>query len=263
LKTAFRLRRPVELVIGDFDWVFPSRLPAEGPCVDPASGPCAACAATVVAAEAYENYTARRKRRRALLSRARAIRPLDRMSEVFARRIFGEAAVSCAPVAVAAPRRAMEAGALAVIAPAPCALADRLILALGRALARRGLSRRIVVFGECVDDLQVMSSGAIFVAGKVGPEEYARLIRQYEVSVLLSPYRSRFFGRLDAVACEFGLSKAYFDWSFGRLPLEEGDLALDPRLCDARAVDGVVAWLDSALAGSELSGSGFSRSGLA
>jgi hypothetical protein len=148
-------------------------------------------------------------------------------------------------VAVAAARRPMDDGALAVIAPAPCALADRLILGLGRALLRRGATRPIVVFGACVDDLAAMSSGLVFVAGKVGTEEYARLVRQYEVSALMSPYRTRFFGRLDALSREFGLHKAYFDWSYGRLPLEEGDLSLDPRLCDAKAVDHIAAWLGS------------------
>jgi hypothetical protein len=177
------------------------------------------------------------------------------MSALFARRMFGDSPVASAPVAdapraVPTARARTEQGALAVIAPAPCALADRLILGLGRALLRRGVTRPIVVFGACVDDLAVMSPGAIFVAGKVGTEEYARLIRQYEVSVLMSPYRTRFFGRLDALSREFGLYKAYFDWSFGRLPLEEGDLALDPRLCDAKAVDKIAAWLESSPAGS-------------
>jgi GT2 family glycosyltransferase len=256
LTTVFRLRRPVELAIGDFDWVFLSRLPAEGPCREPAAaGPCDACAAAAASGEAYDRHAARLKGRRALLSRASGIRPLDRMSELFARRMFGDSPVASAPVAdapraVPTARARTEQGALAVIAPAPCALADRLILGLGRALLRRGVTRPIVVFGACVDDLAVMSPGAIFVAGKVGTEEYARLIRQYEVSVLMSPYRTRFFGRLDALSREFGLYKAYFDWSFGRLPLEEGDLALDPRLCDAKAVDKIAAWLESSPAGS-------------
>ena len=167
------------------------------------------------------------------------------MSEAFARRMFGDSPVAAAPLVVSSARSRMEQGALAVIGPAPCALADRLILALGRALLRRGVTRPIVVFGACVDDLAAMSPGNVFVAGKVGTEEYARLIRQYEVSVLMSPYRTRFFGRLDALSREFGLYKACFDWSFGRLPLERGDLALDPRLCDAKAADKIAAWLES------------------
>ena len=257
LKSVFRLRRPVDLVIGDFDWVFLSRLPAENPCREPAaSGPCRACAAATATGEAYDLRARRLKGRRALLSRARGIRPLDRMSEVFARRLFGEAQVSPAsggPLRTegrgawgaknGALRRIGE-GALAIVAPAPCALADRLIVGLGRALARRGVARRIVVFGACVNDLAVMSPGAVFVAGEAGTQDYARLIRQYEVSVLMSPYRTRFFGRLDAASQEFGLPKAFFDWSFGRLPLDEGDLALDPRFCDAKAVDRIAAWLD-------------------
>jgi GT2 family glycosyltransferase len=254
LTTVFRLRRPIELAIGDFDWVFLSRLPAEGPCREPeAAGPCEACAAAAASGEAYDRLAARLKGRRALLSRANGIRPLDRMSEAFARRMFGDSPVAPAPAApladfsarASAARARTEQGALAVIAPAACALADRLILALGRALLRLGVTRPIVVFGACVDDLAAMSPGNVFVAGQVGNEEYARLIRQYDVSVLMSPYRTRFFGRVDALSREFGLHKAYFDWSFGRLPLEAGDLAIDPRLCDAKAADKIVAWLES------------------
>jgi hypothetical protein len=259
----------VDLAIGDFDWVFLSRLPAEGPCREPAaSGPCEGCTAAAAEGEAFDKRATRLKGRRALLSRARGIRPLDRMSELFARRIFGETPVASAPAAFAARARREEGaplrsdeGALAILAPAPSALADRLIVGLGRALALRGMARRIVVFGECVNDLAVMSAGHVFVAGKAGTQDYARLIRQYEVSALMSPCRTRFFGRLDALSSELGLRKVYFDWSFGGLPLEEGDLALDPRLCDAKALDRIAAWLDPDLSRSVCSKSDLAGSG--
>jgi GT2 family glycosyltransferase len=259
LKMIFRLRRRVELVVGDFEWAFPSRLPVEGPCREPAApGPCEACAGALAPGDAYRNHAARLKRRRALLARAREIRPLDRMSEAFARHIFADAPVAAAPVpapGVRARQSRIGEGALAFIAPAPCALADRTIFALGRSLLRLGDATPIVVFGDCLDDLATMSPGNVFVAGKVESDEYARLFRQYEVSALMSPYRTRFFGRLDVLAEQWGLPKAYFDWSFGKMPLSRGDLALDPRLCDAKAATSVAAWLSSGRSGGEPRGS--------
>jgi hypothetical protein len=190
------------------------------------------------------------KRRRILLAETRKIRPLDRMSEVFARQIFGEDFVLRAPApfapTLAAPPVAQpkkSEGALAIVAPEPSALADRMIVGLGRALARRGRATLLVVLGSCVDDLAAMAPGNVFVAGPVETEEYERLFRQYEVSALMSPYRTRFFGLLDSLSQLSGLPKAYFDWTFGKMPLANGDLALDPRLCDAKAAANVAAWL--------------------
>ena len=98
------------------------------------------------------------------------------------------------------PRAKKGAGALAIVAPEPSALADRLIVSLGRALLRRGAATSIVVLGQCLDDLAVMACGNVFVAGKIETEEYERLLRQYEVSALMSPYRTRFFGRIDRLS---------------------------------------------------------------
>ncbi len=96
-----------------------------------------------------------------------------------------------------------------------------------------------------------MGPGNVFVAGKVENEEYERLLRQYEVSALMSPYRTRFFGVLDRLSLAAGLPKVYFDWSFGKLPPGEGDLALDPRICDAKAAASVASWLLSGGRGSD------------
>ena len=170
------------------------------------------------------------------------------MSEVFARHVFGELFVLKAPelapgVSGPAPRGRNRAGTLAIVAPAPSALADRLIISLGRALLRRGSVTPIVVLGQCLDDLAAMACGNVFVAGKIETDEYERLLRQYEVSALMSPYRTRFFGRIDRLSHISGLPKAYFDWTFGKMTRAAPDLALDPRLCDARAAAEIADWL--------------------
>ena len=253
LKAMFKFGRPIDLVGADFEWAFPILSPVVGPCRAPdASEPCGPCAASFSLREGDESRAQRLRRHRDLLAEAHAIRPLDRMSETFARHVFREALVLEAPEIEApvwaSPIPAVQTGegALAIVAPAPCALADRLTIGLARDLLQRGAATRIVVFGECVNDLAVMSPGNVFVAGKVETEEYERLFRQYEVSALMSPYRTRFFGRLDLLSHFSGLPKAYFDWTFGKMAIADGDLALDPRLCDAKAAALVAGWLQAA-----------------
>jgi len=249
MKTLSMLKRPIELVVADYESVFPSHAPAAGPCDDPTEGavPCDACAVAFSPGKAERNL--RSKRGRSLLAGAQAIRPLDRMSEVFARHVFGEALVLKAPelgpgFSTQTPRAKNGAGALAIVAPEPSALSDRLIVSLGRAYLRRGGAKTsIVVLGQCLDDLAVMACGNVFVAGKIETEEYERLLRQYEVSALMSPYRTCFFGRIDRLSQYSGLPKAYFDWTFGKMTATAPDLALDPRICDARAAVQIVDWL--------------------
>ena len=231
LTTVSLLKRPIELIGAGYEWFFP---PGK--------------------AETSRGF--RLQRRRALLAGAQAIRPLDRMSEVFARRIFRKSLVLKAPelgpsVSTPEPRARNRAGALAIVAPEPSGLADRLIVSLGRALLRRGSVTRIVVLGQCLDDLAAMACGNVFVAGKIETEEYERLLRQYEVSALMSPYRTRFFGRIDRLSHMSGLPKAYFDWTFGKMTRTSPDLALDPRLCDAWAAAQIADWLETVGRGSD------------
>jgi GT2 family glycosyltransferase len=249
LKIMSMLRRPIELVAAGADWVFASHPPAAGPCGDSRAGPCAACAVASPPGKAEPSRAFQLKRRRTLVAGARAIRPLDRMSDIFARQVFGDAVVMEPPELLGAedwaPRAKNAAGALAIVVPEPSALADRLIVSLGRALSLRGFTSRscpIVVLGQCLDDLAVMACGNVFVAGKIETEEYQRMLRQYEVSALMSPYRTLFFGRIDHLSQISGLPKAYFDWTFGKMSPMATDLALDPRLCDAKAVAQIADW---------------------
>jgi GT2 family glycosyltransferase len=182
-----------------------------------------------------------------LLARARAVRPLDRMAEAWTRRRFGDSCVvsQAAPDIVPTPLAQggfSGPGVLAVILPLPDAQADQFLIALGRAFARRDATARIVALGACVDDFAVMATGNVFVAGAVETGEYERLLRQYEVSALMAPYRTRLFGWADRLSRQFALPLAFFDLSMGELPAGAGDLALDPRLRDAEAAARVADW---------------------
>jgi GT2 family glycosyltransferase len=249
LRALFRLGAPVDLAGGDLEWVDSPPTPFGGPCRTPdETGPCPSCADGALLA-ADENEIPSQKRK--LLAKVRAIRPLDRMAESWARRMFGAScvAVEAAPGVVSTPLARHVPGVLAVILPLPDAQADRLLVALGRALAKRESTMRIVVLGACVDDFAVMASGNVFVAGAVETGEYERLLRQYEVSALMAPYRTRLFGWADRLSRQFALPQAFFDLSMGELSPGAGDLALDPRLCEAKAAARIADWFYARFAG--------------
>ena len=252
LAAIFRLGVRVEIAAGDLEWATPLQAAFDGPCRAPdAPGPCAPCAEGASQGEAADAIRPRRlERKRRILARAEAFRPLDRMSEQAARHIFGDASFApfVEPPIEARPLPSFPSlprarrGALAVVAPLRDARADRLLVALGRALQKKDDSARVVVFGACVDDLAVMRAGDVFVSGPVEQDEIERLLRQYDVAALMSPYRTGLFGQIDRMSRAFALPKACFDFSFGKLALEDGDLALDPRLCDAKAASRIAQW---------------------
>jgi hypothetical protein len=169
------------------------------------------------------------------------------MGEAFARRVFKSKAVVFdeGPRFDAAPGHAgsRDRPALGVLAPVPSAAVDRLVASLARFQAISGIDAAIVVLGRCVDDLGLMATGNVFVTGPVAADERARLVAQYRIGALASPYRTAFFGELDGLARACGVPKAYFDWTFGALPVESEDLTLDPRICDDKASSSLAFWL--------------------
>ena len=68
----------------------------------------------------------------------------------------------------------------------------------------------IIVLGQCLHDLGVMECDRIFVTGAISDNEYARVLRQYRISKLLSPYRTRHFGLIDRLSAGFGLPEGVF-----------------------------------------------------
>ena len=99
------------------------------------------------------------------------------------------------------------------------------------------------MLGRCLNELAITSGGRVFVTGDIGEHEYERLLRQYRITHLVSPYRTRHFGLVDRLSTIVGLPKGYFDWSFGALDRQASDLALDPRICFERAAREIGAWI--------------------
>lgn len=241
----------VELICGDLEWFGRLAAPHLGAC-EGRDGPgvCEACGGGFAAKENDPEQGPRsRDRLNFALSRVTAVRPLDRVGEAFARRVFKTKALALGDEAnratAAGPGADSGNAVLGVLAPAPSAAADRLLTRLGRLLARAPIPTKIVVIGGCVDDLALMAVGDVFVTGPAEPREYERLAAQYGVGPLFLPDRTAFFGLLDAVALARGAPKAYFDWSFGAMATRPGDLSIDPRICDEKACETIAFWLGS------------------
>jgi hypothetical protein len=221
-----------------------------GRCSSPAgSTPCRACLENHSAVTESRSWREREARIARAFAAARNVRSLDRMGSAFAHRLFGERAAETweppqepASFTALAPRVDDRLG---IIAPVPSLESDRIAVRLARGLTQRDGGKRIVVFGSSFAEQSLLATGTAWVAGLATPEDYPVLARQYGVGRLALFARSGFFGPLDAAARILGMRKAYFDWSFGALATEPGDLAIDPRVCDAKAAAAVAMWLNS------------------
>nr|WP_281414067.1 glycosyltransferase [Rhodoblastus sphagnicola] len=232
----------MELVIADLEWFARPPRP-DGGCAQPLDAiPCPSCAHAL----SDSRDTADRLRTWQDAARHGApLRPLDRMGAFVAQRLFPEARRLPPPDLAAFAPNATGGLVLGLLSPLPDAGADSLILALAQALRRRGDPVLLVVFGVCLDEFAAMAPGNVLATGPVGDDELARLVQAHDVTELMSCSRTRFLGRLDALAAASGLARAGFDWSSGALPFHEADLALDPRLCDRKAAECVADWLQS------------------
>jgi GT2 family glycosyltransferase len=253
LSLAYALDVPVRLALGDLDWICDRDFAFGRSCPDNAfPGQCDVCALPQAAAAAADDRsrTGDRCRTRVALDKAEAVIPLDRLAAAFcAANLTSLTILPCAPQsneAAHAVNASPGEAILGVISPEDTPEADRQVLALDRQFERQRINASIVVLGRCVHDLGIMERGRIFVTGVVPDEEYVRVLRQYRISKLFSPYRTRYFGLIDRLSAGLGLRKGYFDWSFGALGRDPGDLALDPRICCERAAFETSAWMATA-----------------
>ena len=247
----------IRLLCADLSWFLPPTAISGAPC--PALDfpqPCESCRAV---ATSLESEGSRDMRRRAKLGvaveRASSVVPLDRIAEVFARRVF-RARAGAFEMPASEPRAPTPAlkgriERLGVLYPHPSAAVERLLLRLARRLAMLNTPALLLVIGGCIDDEALMATEKAFVTGPAAVEEYLDLVQAYEIDALLSADRAGGFGDLDATAGALGLPKAYFDWSFGAFPVELADLSLDPRICEDKAAKRIVSWMDLKRGGGE------------
>ena len=250
LHLAYALQIPMRIALGDLDWlcgrdfVFAKACPnADRP------GECHACveAATPAVLPSKSGHADNRRGARALMFRAELIAPMDRMAAAFCVAHLKSATQSHRALVQDTPRGMVGFGprgiTLGVLCPEATVEAVRLVLAIERTLDEQLIQASVVVLGRCSNELGLMSKRRIFVTNIIAEDEYERVLRQYRITHLLSPYRTRRFGLVDRLSAVNGLPKGYFDWSFGVLDLEAGDLALDPRICFERAARQIGAWI--------------------
>ena len=245
----------IHLLCADLNWFLPPIAVSRAPCpVLDFPQPCEACRAAATSLNIEASRDARRRAKLGVaLERAARVVPLDRVAEVFGRRVFrARASAFETPTPrpdVLAPKGRIER--LGILYPHPSAVIERLLLRLARRLAGLNAPALLLVIGGCIDDEALMATEKAFVTGPARAEEYLDLAQAYELGALISPDRAGGFGDLDATASALGLPKAYFDWSFGAFPVERGDLSLDPRICEDKAAARIVAWMDLERGGGE------------
>ncbi|WP_020174608.1 glycosyltransferase family 2 protein [Methyloferula stellata] len=122
---------------------------------------------------------------------------------------------------------------------------ERLLLTLIQYIAHMRLDIRVVVIGNALDDLRLMSAGNAFVTGFVPRDDYLDVLRNYQIDALFFPHRWAGFTVADRLSEDLACPQAYFDWSFGAMSRRDHDLAIDPRVCDDAASRQIATWVHS------------------
>jgi O-antigen biosynthesis protein len=216
----------------------------------------AGCEACFLAFESYVRRSqAERDEIRAwrnFFERAERIIPTNRLAAATAKRLLtprSDQEVVDIPLpaylARAQPAGGEMASTLGVIVDRPTIETDQFCLALAKRMDAIP-EWRLVVLGECVDDLRLLSCPNVFVTGQIREAEYVNALRRYRISAILLAERWGAADKLEAVQNALSLPVALFDWTLGAIEetKEFGDaLTLDPRLCDKRSAESVINWL--------------------
>jgi GT2 family glycosyltransferase len=250
LRLAFALQIPIRAPFGDLDWICDRDLAFGRSCSDSEHpGQCSACSRPqYLTSHLHERRQAEdRRRTRELIANADSIVPLDRMAAAFCatnfpfKTKFRRASWKKTRANGLKPNRSKAT--LGVLCPEATPEVERQIQAINQLFGEQNIQTSVVALGPCPNELGIMASGRVFVTGAIEAHEYERVFRQYRITRLFSPYRTRLFGFIDRLSANSGLPMAYFDWSFGVLNVETGDLALDPRICFERAALEISEWI--------------------
>ena len=247
LDVVFGAKLPIDFLFSDLRWVLFPWSAHIGVCrAKSLAAPCIDCEAEVEAPGPIATAGPEKQRiLRIASSRAESVIATDPLSAAIAGQVFAGRPIRCdARSTDRSASNSMNTArpCLAVLAPTLSPAVDRLLQAIGRANARSPAEAPIIIIGACIDDLAVMAAGNLHVCGPTPPIDYERLIAQYEVGFVLSPYRTGGFWVFDDLPSPTRLPRAYFDWSFGAMPVKEFDLGIDPRTCDERAAALLLSW---------------------
>lgn len=225
------------ILISDRSPIESSRPRKAAVCPDPSDDqPCVDCASRVAPDKGRAGFAAG-----ALTTGASQRISFHRMAKALLDYV-GVSSEPVDPVAKSASKRnrGPGRGPLGILSPTADPETERLI----GLLAARVPDRGVVILGQTLRDAALLSHQRVSVTGPIGRTDYLEAIQRYEISGIFGPDRAGGFRLLDDLGDQTKLPIAYFDWSYGVMPTRPGDLALDPRLCDTKAVRRLLSWLD-------------------
>lgn len=212
--------------------------------------PCARCTNAAAHFDAVREQATGLKPAFRLLSDQSRVWCADSMSEAIARRTYKNCEIVKARLAdrSALPFRSPggRQPTLGVLLPTKSAEVERLILAVQRRLLAVSPDLALIVLGACLNDMRILAGGNAFVSGPAEAAEYPGLLERYEIDHILCPYRCDHFWLFNRIGDAAGVRRSYFDWTFGGVARDPGDLAMDPRICDAKAAERVAQWMIAA-----------------
>jgi hypothetical protein len=119
----------------------------------------------------------------------------------------------------------------------------RLMKYAALAINRAFPERPVVIIGDTIDDIGLMRLDNIHVTGAVESDEYDHVLQHYAVGKLFIPVGRPLFGHPKVVELSNKRPSAFFDWSLGKVPPREMDLALNPYLTDEEFTAALVDWV--------------------
>ncbi|WP_131195414.1 glycosyltransferase family 2 protein [Lichenihabitans psoromatis] len=224
---------PFDLLCGDLEWFAPGSVRPPDSGGDP------------IVPIPEDDTAVPQARLRLALNAADQVVTVDRLSDAFARRMVGKPILqgfaTGTSIGAISPH-ASEQGLIGVLVPHPSAFVDRMLTTIARRFRALGSRCGLVVLGLAMADLSLMAAANIMVSGPVDDADLDEVIDAYGIGRLFLPDRTGFFGVIDDVAQRTGLPMSYFDWSFGQMPLRDGDLCFDPRRGDETIADELLVW---------------------
>lgn len=113
-----------------------------------------------------------------------------------------------------------------------------------RHIRQQNPKTRIVVMGETVDDLALMSLGNLMVTGPVSAEDLPGAAEVHGLGGIFIARPAPLFGHplIETAFSKVSVPLAFFDWSFGKVRRHEADLPMTPSNNAAIIARSVLGW---------------------